>query len=247
MKNVNLKLYLIFAVMFLVMHFTGVIVAKLPYILNALITSTTVIGLLLLILKWDNKSSIVSISNNLGFKKTNLKSIAPGIILSLALLLAYPLLSILLNVKIFLAEDWIYNLIGLSLTAGIAEEMLFRGYLFGTLRREMNFRKAAILSSVLFTLAHLVMFIYMAWEIALMSTLLAISTSIPLAYLFERGNNTLWSPAIVHTVIRTIGLVVTTDEIYFMKFSLLWITVILVLPYIVLLFYKDFRTIWSKE
>ncbi|HCA43401.1 MAG TPA: hypothetical protein DEP28_09145 [Bacteroidetes bacterium] len=233
--------------MFLVMHFTGVIVAKLPYILNALITSTTVIGLLLLILKWDNKSSIISISNNLGFKKTNLKSIAPGIILSVALLLTYPLLSILLNVKIFLAEDWIYNLIGLSLTAGIAEEMLFRGYLFGTLRREINFCKAAILSSVLFTLAHLVMFIYMAWEIALMSTLLAISTSIPLAYLFERGNNTLWSPAIVHTVIRTIGLVVTTDEIYFMKFSLLWITVILVLPYIVLLFYKDFRTIWSKE
>lgn len=229
------------------MHFTGVIVAKLPYILYALITSITVIGLLLLILKWDNKSSIISISNNLGFKKTNLKSIAPGIILSLALLLTYPLLSILLNVKIFLAEDWIYNLIGLSLTAGIAEEMLFRGYLFGSLRREMNFRKAAILSSVLFTLAHLVMFIYMAWEIALMSTLLAISTSIPLAFLFERGNNTLWSPAIVHTVIRTIGLVVTTNEIYFMKFSLLWITVILVLPYIVLLFYKDFRTIWSKE
>lgn len=229
------------------MHFTGVIVAKLPYILNALITSITVIGLLLLILKWDNKSSIISISNNLGFKKTNLKSIAPGIILSVALLLTYPLLSILLNVKIFLAEDWIYNLIGLSLTAGIAEEMLFRGYLFGTLRREMNFRKAAILSSVLFTLAHLVMFSYMAWEVALLSTLLAISTSIPFAFLFERGNNTLWSPAIVHTVIRTIGLVVTTDEIYFMKFSLLWITVILVLPYIVLLFYKDFRTIWSKE
>lgn len=229
------------------MHFTGVIVAKLPYILNALITSITVIGLLLLILKWDNKSSIISISNNLGFKKTNLKSIAPGIILSVALLLIYPLLSILLNVKIFLAENWIYNLIGLSLTAGIAEEMLFRGYLFGSLRREMNFRKAAILSSVLFTLAHLVMFSYMAWEVALLSTLLAISTSIPLAFLFERGNNTLWSPAIVHTVIRTIGLVVTTDEIYFMKFSLLWITVILVLPYIVLLFYKDFRTIWSKE
>ncbi len=232
--------------MFLVMHFTGLIVAKLPYILNALITSITVVGLLFLILKWNDKSSLVSISNNLGFKKTSFKSIAPGIILSVALLLTYPLLSFLLNVKIYLAENWLLNLFGLFLTASLAEEMLFRGYLFGSLRREMNFRKAAFISAVWFTLAHLVMFSYMAWEVAFMSTLLAITTSIPLAFLYEKGNYTLWSPAIVHTVIRTIGLVVTSDEIYFMNFSLMWIAVILVLPYIVLLFYKDFRTIWSK-
>lgn len=111
----------------------------------------------------------------------------------------------------------------------------------------MSFHKAVLISALCFTAAHLVMFTYMDWPLALLSTLLVVATSVPLAFLFEKGNNSVWSPAIVHTAIRTVGLVVTTDEKYFVQFSMIWIAACMILPYIVLIFYKDFRAIWTKR
>jgi membrane protease YdiL (CAAX protease family) len=243
MNKQHVKLYSIFATAFLVMHFTGAMAAGLPYILNALITSVIVFGALLLLLKRNSKSSLNKIISETGLKKSSLKSISPGIIISIVLVLAYPLLSLLLNAKIMLAKNWLLNLAGLFLTGGLTEEMLFRGYLFGSLRRKISFRKAVLISAICFTLAHLVMFTYMDWPVALLSTLLAVATSVPLAFLFEKGNNTVWSPAIVHTAIRAIGLVVTVDEKYFMQFSMMWIAACMILPYIVLMFYEEFRSI----
>lgn len=246
MKKQSMNLYLIFIAVFLVMHFTGVMVSGLPYIINGLITSVVVFATLLLFLRWNNDNSLKETIKHIGFYKANLKCLQPGIIIALALLFSYPLLSFSLNTKAFLAEGWYLNIAGLFLTGGLCEEMLFRGYFFGSLHKNMNFRKATLISAIFFTLAHLVLFIYMDWPVALLSTLLAIASSVPLAFLYEFGNKTVWSPAIVHTTIRTVGLVVTTDENHFMQFSLLWITVCMVLPYIILLFYKDFRVIWTK-
>lgn len=247
MKNASAKLYVIFIVVFLVMHFTGAMVAGLPYFVNALITSATVFGAFLLLQQWNSKRSLNKIISETGFKKSGLKSILPGIIISTALILAYPLLGLLLKAEIMLAKNWLLNLSGLFLTAGLTEEMLFRGYLFGSLRRKISFRKAILTSALCFTLAHLLMFSYMDWPVALLSTLLAVAISAPLAFLFERGHNTVWSPAIVHTAIRTIGLVVTVDEKYFMQFSMMWIAACMILPYIVLIFYNEFRSIWTKQ
>jgi membrane protease YdiL (CAAX protease family) len=247
MKQAHFRLYLIFTVTFLVMHFTGTMVSGLPYILNALITGATVFGALFLLLKWNGAGSVKKIISELGFRETGLKSILPGIILSAALVLSYLLLSLLLNAKLMLAKEWLLNLAGLFLTAGLTEEALFRGYLFGGLRRNMSFRKAVLISAICFTLAHLVMFTNMNWPVALLSTLLAVAVSVPLAFLFEKGNHTVWSPAIVHTAIRTVGLVVTVDQKHFMQFSMMWIAACMMLPYIVLMFYKEFRLIWIKR
>jgi membrane protease YdiL (CAAX protease family) len=211
------------------MHFTGVAVAELPYITNALIVSAIVLATLLLLQKWIGSSSFANSIRNLGFGKTDFKNLLPGIVISAALLLFYPLLGLILNAKLFLAKDWHLNFIGLFLTGGLTEEMLFRGYFFGSLRRKMSFRKAALISAVFFTLTHLVLFTYMDWPIALLSTLLAVASAVPFAFLFEKGNSTVWSPAIVHTTIRTVGLVVTTDET-FSAVSMLWIVAVLVYP-----------------
>ena len=82
---------------------------------------------------------------------------------------------------------WVSLLPGLFAQAGIAEEVLFRGYLFGQVRVGRTFWRAAALSMVPFVSVHLVLFFYMAWPIALASVLLAIAISFPLAYLFELG------------------------------------------------------------
>jgi hypothetical protein len=36
--------------------------------------------------------------------------------------------------------------------------------------------------------------------LALFSTILSLASAFPFAYLFERGNNTIWAPALFHTM-----------------------------------------------
>jgi membrane protease YdiL (CAAX protease family) len=247
MNKQNAIFYLIFFAAFLVMHYTGEALMNLPYIVNAIVVLAAVLLVVLLPGKLVYRKSILIIISDIGLRKTNLSGLAPGIFVSVALLCTYPMLGYLLNASITSSESWQWNIIGLIFTGGVAEEMLFRGYLFGGLRKEMSFRKAALISAICFTLIHLFMFSYMDWPVALLSTLLALATSIPLAFLFEKGSNTIWSPAIVHTAIRTIGLVVTVDEEHFMQFSMAWITACMIQPYIILIFYKEFRAIWTKQ
>lgn len=244
MNKQTAKRYLSFVATFLVMHCAGKALMNLPYVFNAVVVFVAVLFTILFFNILVYGKTIGTSISDIGLRKTNLSGLVPGIFVSAALLFAYPLLGILLNTNITLADGWQWNTIGLMFTAGLAEEVLFRGYLFGGLRREMSFRKAAIISTIWFAIAHLIMFTYMDWPVAMLSTLLAVATSIPLAFLFEKGNNTLWSPAIVHTAIRTVGLVATTDGKYFMRFSMLWIIVCMVLPYIILICYKEFRKIW---
>ena len=97
---------------------------------------------------------------------------------------------------------WISLLPGLFAQAGIAEEVLFRGYLFGHIRQGRTFWRAASLSMLPFVVVHLVLFFSMPWPIALASVVLAIVISFPLAYLYELGGNTIWAPALLHFVIQ---------------------------------------------
>jgi membrane protease YdiL (CAAX protease family) len=104
--------------------------------------------------------------------------------------------------QVAMYPGWPRLLPGLFGQAGIAEETLFRGYLFGNLRRRYPFWRAALLSGGPFVAAHLIMFTTMSWPIALASTALAFVASFPLAHLFELGGRTIWAPAVVHFVIQ---------------------------------------------
>jgi membrane protease YdiL (CAAX protease family) len=86
---------------------------------------------------------------------------------------------------------WPYLLPGLFAQAGVAEEALFRGYLFGRLLRGRSFRRAAALSMVPFLAVHLVLFATLPWPIALTSLALAAVLSFPLAHLFVLGGHTI--------------------------------------------------------
>lgn len=97
---------------------------------------------------------------------------------------------------------WLSLLPGLFAQAGIAEEVLFRGYLFGQLRRGRTFWQAAAVSMVPFVGVHLILFVTMPWPIALASVLLSAIISFPLARLFESGGHTIWPAALLHFVIQ---------------------------------------------
>ena len=92
---------------------------------------------------------------------------------------------------------------GLFMQGGVAEEVLFRAFLFGHIRVGRTFWRAATLSMLPFLGAHLVLFFYMPWLIALSAILLAIVISFPFAYAFELGGQTIWAPALLHFVIQS--------------------------------------------
>ena len=127
---------------------------------------------------------------------------------------------------------WISLLPGLFAQAGIAEEVLFRGYLFGRIRRGRTFWRAAAVSMPPFVSVHLVLFLSMPWPIALASVLLAVVISFPLARLYELGGNTIWAPALLHFVIQaTVKVLVFADGAE--SFALAWMAASAIVPLLI--------------
>jgi membrane protease YdiL (CAAX protease family) len=113
-----------------------------------------------------------------------------------------PIYAALRGASLSMYPGWASLLPGLFAQAGIAEEALFRGYLFGRLRKGRGFWSAALLATVPFILVHLILFATMPWPVALAAVLLSTIISFPLARLFELGGNTVWAPALLHFVVQ---------------------------------------------
>lgn len=116
--------------------------------------------------------------------------------------------------------------LGIFAQAGFAEEVVFRGFLYGHLRRRRTFWRAALLAMIPFALVHLTMFATFPWPLALSALLLSIAVSFPLAYLYDLGGRTIWAPAIAHAVIQGVPkLVVGADAL----FPVVWMGAVLVI------------------
>ena len=130
---------------------------------------------------------------------------------------------------------WFSLLGGLFAQAGVAEEILFRGYLFGHLRRGRSFWRAATVSMLPFVGVHLFLFLTMSWPLALASVLLAVVISFPLAHLFELGGATVWAPALLHFVVQGTVKVVVVSNGGSSSFPVVWMMASALLPLLVLL------------
>lgn len=128
--------------------------------------------------------------------------------------------------------NWYLLVSGLFFQAGVAEEILFRGYLFGRIREKYTFWKAAILAAFPFILVHLILFYSLPWAIAVASILLSILLSFPFARLFELDGS-IWAPAILHFVVQgTIKILIVSGESANL-FPIFWMAVCAVIPWIV--------------
>ncbi len=136
--------------------------------------------------------------------------------------------------RLSLFPSWWALLPGLFAQAGIAEETLFRGYLFGHLRVGRTFWRAASLSMLPFVGVHLVLFFTMPWPIALAALLLAVVLSFPFAHLFELGGATIWAPALLHFIIQaTVKILVVSPDSA--TFPLVWMVASGLIPLLSLL------------
>jgi membrane protease YdiL (CAAX protease family) len=138
----------------------------------------------------------------LGLGRPRLTGIAVAVIISAALIISALVVAAATGRTLTFYPGWLSLLPGLFVQAGIAEEVLFRGFLFGQVRVGRTFWRAAALSMLPFAGVHLVLFFLMPWPIALASVLLSIAISFPLARLFELGGHTIWAPALLHFVIQ---------------------------------------------
>jgi membrane protease YdiL (CAAX protease family) len=171
----------------------------------------------------------------LGLGVPSLRSLGIALGVSLLLLGTIPVVAALTQSRVALYPGWPLLIPGLFAQAGVAEETLFRGHLFGTLRRQYPFWRAALLSAVPFVAAHLLLFATMPWPVALASTGLALVTSFPLARLFELGGRTIWAPALAHFTMQGAVKVIELPAAG-MSYPMAWLAACAVLPWVVFAF-----------
>jgi membrane protease YdiL (CAAX protease family) len=174
-------------------------------------------------------------ARTLGLGAPRAKALLAVAIIGALLLLVVCLFAKVSGASLSFFPGWISLVPGLFAQAGVAEEILFRGYLFGHLRRGRTFWRAAAISMLPFVGVHLLMFLTMPWPIALAAVLLAVVLSFPLAHLFELGGATIWAPALLHFIIQgTVKVVVVSGAADF-SFPLVWMLASALLPWLSLL------------
>ena len=122
-----------------------------------------------------------------------------AVIITLVMLTFFPLYSAATGVPFSLKPDWLGLLVGAIVLNGLAEETLFRGFVFGHLRQAgHSFWRAGLVSLAIFGAVHLFLFTTNPVVVALLATLLAIAAAFPYAFLYERAGSTIWAGVIVH-------------------------------------------------
>ena len=115
--------------------------------------------------------------------------IAAAVIVA-AMLAFFPVYSIATGTPLSLKSDWLWVLVGAIALNGLAEETLFRGFVFGHLRQAgHSFRRAAVISMLIFGAVHLFLFTSNPFLVAFLATALAIAAAFPFAFLYERAGN----------------------------------------------------------
>jgi membrane protease YdiL (CAAX protease family) len=176
----------------------------------------------------------------IGYGKPNPRAILVAVIIGLIMLAFFPIFSLVTGAQITLKADWLWILVGAIALNGIGEETLFRGYVFGGLHREagLSFRQAGFISMAIFAAVHLLLFVGNPFFVGFLGTLVAVSAAFPMAYLFERGNNTIWAPVVLHVATHMIRLVDISQPQYLTAVAI-WLLLQIGMVFLVFLFLNN--------
>jgi membrane protease YdiL (CAAX protease family) len=166
---------------------------------------------------------------SLGFGRPETRTLFVTASLGTLVMSFFPIFSWVTGASFGLPDRWLWVLLGLFAVHGIGEEVLFRGFAFHNLRVGRTFERAALLSLLLFAVAHLYLLTYMPVALALFATVLSLASAYPLAYLFEHGNNTIWAPAVLHTQVHAISFFVVSEAFIAaaaITWMIVWVTLV---------------------
>jgi hypothetical protein len=88
---------------------------------------------------------------------------------------------------------------------------------------------------VIFAAVHLLLFIGNPFFVGFLGTLIAVASAFPMAYLFERGHNTIWAPVALHVATHTIRLVDIPEPHYLTAVGI-WLALQIGMMFLVYLF-----------
>ena len=171
----------------------------------------------------------------LGFDRAALLGLVVSATICLVMLAAVPIFSLSVQSNAIWRPTPPLHVLGLAMQAGVAEELLFRGYLFGRLRDGRSFGRAAFAAMPPFVLVHLMLFFTMPWPVALAAVLLAAVMSFPFARLYEIGGHTIWAPALLHFVVQGTVKIVEFPLAGATTFPIVWMLVAAIVPWLVFL------------
>ena len=86
---------------------------------------------------------------------------------------------------------------------------------------------------------HLVLFTTLDFAFALAALLVSVSLSFPLDWLFERANNSIWPPALVHFAVQGLIKLVEVAGPDFQPLAITWMVVSAALPWLFFLLLRE--------
>jgi membrane protease YdiL (CAAX protease family) len=220
--------------MFLILQF-GVtfLVSMMDLTWSALICTTVMLVFVLALERFVFARRPVEALSALGWDRPNPRAVLVAVILSVVMLAFFPIVSLVWGVPMKLRHDWLWILVGAIVLNGIGEETLFRGFIFGHLRRaSLSFVRAGLIALLVFTAIHLLLFAQNPFVIALAATVIALVASFPLAYLFERAGFSIWPTVILHVATHAIRLVVIPEP-YSMTVLVAWLVLQIFMPFLI--------------
>jgi membrane protease YdiL (CAAX protease family) len=174
----------------------------------------------------------------LGYGAPKARAMVVSLAVSAIMLAYFPIVSLVLGVSLTLHDNWPWLVVGAVALNGIGEETLFRGYAFGHLRASgLTFRRAALISLIIFAGVHLVLFFTNSVAVAAISVVVALAWAFPMAYLFERGGANIWAPAVAHVATHGVRFL---DEPA-MPVLMGWLLFQIAAPFLVFLFHRYLR------
>ena len=153
------------------------------------------------------RSARAVVCARLGLGAPGVPALLAATAVSLLVLSVYPLTGALSGSTVALRPNWPWLLLGVFAVHGLAEELVWRGFVFRRLRETHAFWPAVWWSMPFVVAAHVPIVLTVGPVVGLGAMLVAAVTSVPLSYLYEWGRRTLWAPALVHTAIDSFKIV----------------------------------------
>lgn len=194
----------------------------------AVVVLATILVLDRTLLKRSWRESLAS----MGLGRPAARGVVTAVLIGGVLMAFFPLYARASNVRLVVDPGSLALLPGLFLQGGFGEELLFRGFLFGRLREDRPFWRAAVLALIPFVAAHLLLFATLPPAIAAAATLLAVVMSFPLARLYELAGRTIWAPAFVHFVVQAAIKLIAAEPPPALPMGIPWMAACMVVPWL---------------
>jgi membrane protease YdiL (CAAX protease family) len=189
-----------------------------PLIISSLIALITSGAVLLVSERLVTGLPLAGLFVRLGLGRPPARAIVAATLVGAAVFVTYVAGSAAMGIELELRSNWPVVLVGVLLFHGLAEELVWRGYVYGHLRQTNSFRGAVLRTVPLIALTHVPIIVGEGLAVGSLAVLSAAVTCLPLAYLYDRGARTVWPPAIVHGLIGTWQLF---ERTYPLEFSML--------------------------